>query len=227
MFERTPPGNPPWAPRTLSAACGLLLACGCSASGTVGYHFSIPKDQGQLADVKVVPGRYAGYDVLGRCLPIAWTQQRIVIRGQGPRRVVRWTPTGWGDAMVALRLRAQEALGFLAQAVWYEDSVCHQGDLALTAFVATYSQIDPAIERLGDLLRDEDLGDYAEAVVLGPGPDGHLTYDTKRWMPLASRPFYPYEISLTAGPRYQAPSRNKCHFRDAQAQGAISRQSPI
>jgi hypothetical protein len=106
--------------------------------------------------------------------------------------------------MLALRLRAQKALGSVAQAVWYDDSVCHRGELALTAFVARYDQIDPAIELLGGLLRNEDLGDYADVVLLDSGPQGQLTYDTRRRMPLERRPFFPYEISLAAGARYQS-----------------------
>ena len=186
-----------------AAALALLLACGCIETGTVRYRFAVPQSQGQLAESRVVPGKYDGYDVIGRCKPIAWTQVQLVIRGQGSRRIVRLTQGGWGDAMIALRSRAQEALGPVAQAVWYEDSPCHPGDTALTAFVATYGLIDAATERLARLLRDEDLGDYAAVVLLNPDPNGRPTVEHTWRMPLARRPFYPYEFALTAGPRYQ------------------------
>jgi hypothetical protein len=173
------------------------------ASGTAHYRFAIPRDQGGLAEQKLTPRRYPGYDLLGRCVPIAWTQQRMTLRGQGSERVIRPAGTGWDDKMLALRLRAQSALGSGAQAVWYEDSDCHRGELALTAFVARYSEIDPAIETLGGVLGAEHLGDYADVVLLGSGPDGEQTYDTQWQMPLARRRFFPYEFSLAAGARHQ------------------------
>ena len=186
-----------------AAALALLLACGCIETGTVRYRFAVPQSQGQPAELRVVAGKYDGYDVIGRCEPIAWTQVQIVIRGQGSRRIVHMTQGGWGDAMLAFRSRAQEALGPVAQAVWYEDSPRHPGDPALTAFVATYGQIDAATERLARLLRDEDLGDDAAVVLLDPDRNGGPTVEHKWRMPLARRPFYPYELALTAGPRYQ------------------------
>jgi len=186
--------------RLYPAACGFLLACGCTASGTVHYRFSVPRDQGQPSEQKLTPRRYAGYDLLGPCVPVAWTRLQLTLRGQGSRRVSRALGTGWDDAMLALRERAQRALGSGVQAVWYEDSVCHRGELALTAFVATYAQIDPAIEIVGGLLRDEKLADYADIVLLNSGDS---TYDARWKMPLARRPFHPYEISLAAGARHQ------------------------
>jgi len=173
------------------------------ASGSVDYRFSIPQDRGQPTEQKLTSGKYAGYDVLGACVPVSWTQYRITLRGQGSRRIARPTGSGWDDAMLALRLRAQKTLGSAAQAVWYEDSACHRGELALTAFVATYDQIDPAIERLAGLLKQENLRDYADVVLLQAGPRGESTYDATWRMPLARRHYFPYELSLAAGARHQ------------------------
>jgi hypothetical protein len=186
-----------------AAVLSLLLACGCIETGTVRYRFAVPQGQGQLAESRVVPGNYDGYAVIGPCKPIAWTEVRLGIRGRGSRRIVHGSVEGWEDAMLALRSRAEEALGSLAQAVWYEDSPCHPGEPALTAFVATYGEIDVAAERLGRLLRDEDLGDYADVVLLDPDPNGRPTVEHNWRMPLARRRFYPYEFAVTAGPRYR------------------------
>lgn len=202
MIERFSPGSPPPA-RTVVAACSLWLACGCVARGKVDYHFAVPSDRGQSGEQKLTPQIYGGYELLGRCIPIAWTQHRMTLRGQGSRRVIRPLGTGWDDEMLALRLRAQKALGSVAQAVWYEDSACHRGQLALTAIVGTYSQIDPALEILGEILRDEHLGDYADVVLVDPGPNGETTYDATWKMPLARRTFFPYELSLAAGARHE------------------------
>jgi hypothetical protein len=184
-----------------ATAFALLLACGCIEAGTVQYRFAVPQSRGQLAESRVVPGKYEGYDVIGGCKSVAWTQVRVVIRGRGSRRIARTTPDGWDDPMLALRSRAQDALGPVAQAVWYEDSSCHPGALALTAFVSTYGELDAATARLAKLLRDEDLGDYADVVLLDPDP--RLTIERTWRMPLARRPFYPYEFALSAGPHYQ------------------------
>lgn len=186
-----------------AAVVASLLACGCLETGTVRYRFTVPQSQGELTESHIVPGRYEGYDVIGRCQSVAWTHVRIVIRGRGSRRIAHRTHDGWDDTMLALRSRAQEALGEVAQAVWYEDSSCHPGDPALTAFVSTYGELDTATARLAKLLRDEDLGDYADVVLLDPDPNGRLTVERRWRMPLARRPFYPYELALTGGPHYQ------------------------
>jgi hypothetical protein len=185
----------------LATGLGLLLACGCIETGTVQYQLTVPEDQGQRTDSTSVPGKHDGYEVLGVCQPS--TQYRLGLRGLGSRRIVRRVADGWDDPMLALRLRAEKALGSTAHAVWYQPSTCHETHYALTAFVATYGEVDAALASLGALLRDEGLGDYAAIALLRPDREGRTTFEHEVRMPLARRPFFPYELALTAGARYE------------------------
>ena len=101
--------------------------------------------------------------------------------------------------MVAFRARAEKTLAAVTVAVWYLDTGCHSDSYTISAYVATYGQVDAAVERMGALLRDDNLGDDAEIVVHDDDPDGRRMVEKEMRMPLARRPFFPYEVAVSAG----------------------------
>lgn len=185
------------------AAGALVLGGGCVRTGTVRYRFAVPEQRGSVNDVKVTPGRHDGYDVLGRCQRFAMFKHIVVIRGTGSRRIVGPTGAaiegGWSDDMVALRARVETALGPVASLVWYSPGGCHQDGFTLVVHVPTYGQFDAAIAGVGAVLRDEGLGDDVEVSLASLDRDAPQTVDRLMRMPLARRPFFPYEASLAAG----------------------------
>jgi hypothetical protein len=178
----------------------LLLATGCFENA-VHYRINIPEARGGPTDVKSTPGPYDGYHLLGECARFGWSQYRIVLRGLGSRRITSTTFDGWSDAMVAFRARAERALGPSALLVVYEGG-CHQEGYTLMAYVESFREVDAAIARLGALLRDEKLGEEMEIALFPAAREPSREAERETRMPLAQRPFFPYEASLSAGARY-------------------------
>ncbi len=185
--------------RRIAAVVGLLLVASGCQTATVQYRLTIPEARGRPSDVTVRPGHYEGYDVIGPCARFAWTSYRMVIRGQGTRRIASPGHDGWSDAMVAFRARAEKTLAPVTMAVWYFDTGCHSDSYTISAYVATYAQVDAAVERLGALLRDDNLGDDAEIVLIDDDPEGRHVVEKEMRMSLARRPFFPYEAAVSVG----------------------------
>ncbi len=188
--------------RIVASGAMALVLSGCAQRGVVPYRITVPSDPGSPSDAAIAAAHLDGYDVVGECATYPSSERRIVVRGQGRRQVARGAEHGWTDEMVAFRARAAAALGDLAVLVWFDPIGCRQSGPTLAAYVGAYHHYRDAIARLGTLLRDEGLGDDVEVTLFRKPPEDVGPLDRELGMPLARRPFFPYEASAVAGARH-------------------------
>ena len=176
----------------------VLLACACGPTHVI--RVVLPETIGDAADVTLAPGVHADHEIVDGC------RERHVlfgVRTHGPRHLTLGLGDGWDDEMIALRARAERALGDAAIAVWYGPTCRGGGAVALRIVVASYADVDMAAARVRAFLLAEQRGDEA-TIEIYRRRSRRRVVELTRYTPYARPPFWPYELALLGGARHDA-----------------------